>query len=158
MSSAGSSTSRQSPNPGWRRPWKRTGSRLRVNKRQTASPPKLAMADITYLAKTWEERLRALDYPTRTFGIDMIMTLCGTFLRGRGVRMGNYTTLNRHLPALAQLATSVFKRISTDPFKKTWFPTLERLGFTCMEDAAHIINEHWEARQVGGGKGGDNGR
>lgn len=105
---------------------------------------KLVKSDITWLAKTWEELVSRVEYPTRSFAILASFDLCMAFLRGRGFRMANATNRRGYDLLLGLLQTAVVKRIVEDDAKEVWFPTIVKLGFSSMESSTAILREHLE--------------
>lgn len=106
---------------------------------------KVTAADITYLAKTWERSVGQSDYMTRRNACLLLFTLCQTFLRGRGIRMGSYQTLRRHGDSCARLTAEVMHRVATDEAKEIWFPRLTRLGFQSEEESWGILQGLYES-------------
>jgi hypothetical protein len=102
---------------------------------------KISPADVTWLARTWEDRVRAMDYQTKKLAAGTLLDLCHAYLRGMGIRMGNPKSFHRHKGVASGLFITVIKRVIEDEGKENWFPTLVRMGFSSMESVENIARE-----------------
>lgn len=98
-------------------------------------------SDITYLAREWEQMLSQMEYPRFAFAMRCLHSLCGSFMRGKGLKFGNYQSMIKNLPAAAVFSTTIVLRVSNDKAKEIWFPTLCRLGFDDYVGAADKVTE-----------------
>jgi hypothetical protein len=98
-------------------------------------------ADITYLAREWEDLVAIIEYPTRSFIISSLWALAKTYLRGQGIRMGNWQGFKKHSVKTSELAVAVMKRIAKDEGNERHFPTLARLGFGSEESMLEFTRQ-----------------
>ncbi len=98
--------------------------------------------DITYLAKDLELLVSGIEYPRFAFAMICLHILCASFMRGKGLKLGNSQSLQKNLETAASLTTAVVQRVANDEARETWFPTLCRLGFSNLESVTAKLKAH----------------
>lgn len=79
-------------------------------------------ADLTYLAKTFEQLLEEDDYCPKQRAIYYLHKIIMTYMRGQGKRMGSYQGLDKYGLEAAILEARIVNRIMSDTSAEFWFP------------------------------------
>lgn len=99
--------------------------------------------DIRQLAYAWDEALAAAEMPAVNQAFPCLCALVRMYLRGRGLRMGNYQGYKRHGLTSAMMATVVVMTVIEEG--PIIFPLLHKLGFDSWDTARETLRG-----QVGG--------
>lgn len=109
-----------------------------------AIKPKVLSADIKDMAWAWEETVGAIRQPSPKVLVSTLRAITKSYLRGHGVRMGNYQGIKQHERKLVLVMISITDYVISDNV----FESLHQAGITSVNFWIDIAEKREERLNI----------